>query len=229
MQKKHKSPPRAARRAVRRTKRFDVFQELRSYLRSQPRIVSLPAPPGTVSPSRWVSVRQASQWRREIARDRRAGKPLPDINREGVLTLRRFAEHEATKLNDICLADDLTLVRFVGVAESTDDFYYVCERLPPHAGNRRVYWSAVGECTSLRGRLDDDLYRRIDEIFRLNRCRPVRRMLILRKRSSRRFPGARVISSEPIKMTLDDLRQEVHGVLRGEGEGPRAPGKTRPK
>lgn len=152
-------------------------------------VPSLPAPPGTVPPARWVSVRQAARWRKEIERDRRAGKPLPDFSKQGILTLRRFAEGEAGKLNSICIMDDLTLVRFVGVGEDEDDFYHVVECLGVPRDKRRMYYSAVGRCQSLRGRLDAAIYEWIEQGFTRSGCKPVRRMLILREvRGSRVGP-----------------------------------------
>lgn len=189
---------------------------------------SPPAPPGTVPPARWVSVRQAAQWRCEIERDRKAGRPLPDLRKEGVLTLRRFAAHEFSKLNDICLMPDLTLGRFIGVAEDEDDFYYVVERLGMPEDQRRMYWSAVGVCDSLRGHTRAAVYEEIEKRFRLNGCKPVRRMLILRASAPRGILGTRGIRT-PINMTGGELLAEMRGVLRGEREGPRARGKTRRK
>lgn len=176
MPQKHKNPLKAARKAVRRTKRRDVFKELRDYLRSQPRIVSLPAPPGTIEPARWVGERDAAKWRREFARNLKAGKQWKPSG-EGGMTLREYAEREYPHTNDICLADDMTLVRLVGVARDPYDLYHVEQDM---RGKRR-YVSAVGRCDSLRGALRADLYERVDRMFRLNGCKPVKRMLILRE------------------------------------------------
>lgn len=96
------------------------------------------------------------------------------------MTLREFAEREYGKTNDICLGDDMQLVRLVGVAADPYDLYYIEQ----HLGGERRYASAVCRCDSLRGALRADLYERIERMFRINGSKPVRRMLILRETRS---------------------------------------------
>lgn len=173
MQNKRKDRKHAPRPRSRMSER-----EIRKTLRElvQHAVPSLPAPPGTVPPARWVSVRQAAQWRRDIERKRRAGKPW-QASGEGGMTLREFAEREYPRTNDICLSDDMQIVRLVGVAKDPYDLYYIEQRM----GGERRYSSAVCRCASLRGALRADLYKRIERMFGLNGCQPVRQMLILRE------------------------------------------------
>lgn len=173
MPKKQKTSRRAARNPGQMSER--AMRAAMRKLMSEA-VPSLPAPPGTVPPARWVPVRQAAQWRKEFERNRKAGKQWK-ASGGGGMTLRDFAAREYPHANDICLGDDMTLVRLVGVAEDPYDLYYIEQRM----GGERRYSSAVCRCISLRGRLEAEIYERIERMFKINGCKPVRRMLILRE------------------------------------------------
>ncbi len=147
---------------------------LPSLLRTLPR--ATPSYPSHLSVT-WVSVRQASQWRREIDLAK-AGKLKPPTRDEGwIRDLRQFAFETAHLVGDICLMPDGTLVRFLGVAQDPDDYYYVVDTLR----RARSYYSAVGDCLSLKNQMEPTIYNRLERLFDSNGAKAARKILILRQ------------------------------------------------
>lgn len=67
--------------------------------------------------------------------------------------------------NHICILYDMTLVRFIGVAEDDDDCYYIVREI----GKPKEYWaSAVGFIISLKGKYPEPRYNNMDNLFELN-------------------------------------------------------------
>lgn len=77
--------------------------------------------------------------------------------------------------NDICIVHDCMLARLVGLAESTDDFYYKMVEL----GGRIRYCSAVGACVSLKATYPDpERYATMERTFSLNKAEPTAKFVV---------------------------------------------------
>lgn len=92
-----------------------------------------------------------------------------------MLTLESLAEECRPYHNDICIAHNCKLVRLLGVAESSDDYYYKAVELGGHVS----YFSAVGSCTSLKATYPlPDEYAAMNSLFALNGAPPTENFVI---------------------------------------------------
>lgn len=91
------------------------------------------------------------------------------------LTLDKLRKEIEPILNDVCIIGGTTICRLVGVAEGSDDYYYIVYTLE----QKRVYHSAVGSVFSLKNCIPDDHYQTMDGILRANGCHPVDKMLVI--------------------------------------------------
>lgn len=86
-----------------------------------------------------------------------------------MLTLESLAEECQKYHNDICIVHQCKLVRLLGVAEDSQDYYYKAVEL----GGKISYFSAVGACTSLKATYPKpEEYASMDSTFSLNRAAP---------------------------------------------------------
>jgi hypothetical protein len=87
------------------------------------------------------------------------------------LTLDTLAERLRPHHDEICIVGDMDLVRLVGVGADDDDLYYIVQD-HRHEGPGIVWFSAVGAMLPLKGRVPEEDYRRMENIFTLNGCAP---------------------------------------------------------
>lgn len=80
------------------------------------------------------------------------------------LTIDSFTKEFQKHHNDICIIHDHKLERLIGVAETSEDFYYITSSL----GGKISYSSAVGWCVSLKDSYPAKDYDRLENIFSLN-------------------------------------------------------------
>lgn len=70
--------------------------------------------------------------------------------------------------NHMCLIHDTEIVRLIGVNRDKYDYYFTVL----HKGGRLVHETAVGHCYSLKGKIPQGSYDRMDSIFGYNNAGP---------------------------------------------------------
>lgn len=78
------------------------------------------------------------------------------------MTFEELTEELKYMQGEIVIVYSTNLVRFVGLGEDEQDYYYIC--IDYH--NKETWYSAVGHIDRLNGNLPSDIYNRIDKGFR---------------------------------------------------------------
>ena len=81
-------------------------------------------------------------------------------------TLNALIDKFHSKHNDICIISD-QLVRLIGVADDGIDYFYIGKTMMFPTG-KLTWFSCVGRCESLKGKIDPDHYISLDATFELN-------------------------------------------------------------
>lgn len=79
--------------------------------------------------------------------------------------LRKIAEEH---FNELVIDYSFNVVRFVGYAETADDYYYMVKNT--YGKPEYSYATCVGSLIYLKDRLDENDYKNLDETLALNRC-----------------------------------------------------------
>ena len=71
--------------------------------------------------------------------------------------------------NQLVIACDLKICRFIGICNGAEDYYYVIQN-PYGSMHPRTYMSAVGRLVFLKDSMSEDDYEYLDQFASLNGC-----------------------------------------------------------
>lgn len=81
-------------------------------------------------------------------------------------TFENFTESMKPFHNHICILYDCELVRLLGVHLDWCDYYYIVKPLGQH--KKSYFASATGHIVSLKGKIPDERYVQMNNVFNLN-------------------------------------------------------------
>jgi hypothetical protein len=94
-----------------------------------------------------------------------------------LLTFESLKEEMISRHNQLVIACDLTVCRFIGVCDGEEDYYYVIQN-PFGARYPRTYMSAVGRLLFLKDNMSVEDYEYLDQFASLNGCVPSEEFVI---------------------------------------------------